>query len=252
MEPRTVGEARFLVLPPEYQHHEVTAAMEKANPARNRKSGTVVLASVDSLIQYMVDQIKPDDAYGYADIAERTITAVFNDQRSAIAGWRDHRAVYKAEHTTEWAMWVNRNKNKFSQLEFAEFIEDNIADLNGEEAGLLLNVATTIAAKTAINFSSAKRLDNGQNQLVYNEVIDATAGANGELKIPQKFTLGIRIFKNGDPYAVTARLKYRMGNGQVSFFYELERPERSVEDAFNTYVEKVATASGYTVLLGKA
>lgn len=252
MEPRQIQQAHFLVLPPGYQQVDITASVEKAGLIRNRKSGAVQLASVDSLVQYLMDQDQSTNAYVYADIADRTITAVFNDQRSQTPGWRDHRASYKAEHTPEWALWVSRNKQKMDQTSFAEFIEDNITDLNGDEASLLLNVATTIAAKTDINFSSAKRLDNGQNQLVYNEVINATAGANGELKIPNKFKLGICIFKNGDPYAVTARLKYRLNGGQVHFFYELERPERSVEDAFNSYIDKVRNESGYTVLLGKA
>ena len=252
LEPRNIGAAHFMVLPPGYQQADITAAVEKANSWRNRKSGSVTLASVDSLVQYLKDQAGKDSAYVYADLTDRTITAVLNDQRDECPGWRDHRATYKAEHTPEWLLWVSKNKQKMDQTAFAEFVEDNITDLNGEEAALLLNVATTIAAKTDINFSSAKRLDNGQNQLVYNEVINTTAGANGELKVPNKFKLGIRIFKNGDPYAVTARLKYRLGNGAVNFFYELERPERSVDDAFNSYVEKVRADSGYTVLLGKA
>ena len=38
-------------------------------------------------------------------------------------------------------------------------------------------------------------------------MIDAKAGADGALKIPQAFNLGLRIFKNGEGYKLTARLK---------------------------------------------
>lgn len=251
LEPRKVGEATFLILPPNYQKIEVTDAVEKANAVPNRKSGIARLGSVPSLLQYLADQNAVGSAYVYADVDSRTTSAVFNDQRGLFSGWRDHRATYEAELTPEFKLWMARNKQKFSQTEFAEFIEDNFADLAGDDAGTLLNVATTIAATTGINFASAKRLDNGQTQLTYNETIDAKAGADGSLKIPQKFTLGMRIFKNGEAYSLTARLKYRMGGGAVNFFYELERPERSIDDAFNGYVEEVRTKSGYTVLIGK-
>ncbi|MES2415137.1 MAG: DUF2303 family protein [Pseudomonadota bacterium] len=252
LEPRKLDAATFLMMPPGYREVDITDKIEAAAPAPYRKTGSVQVASVPSLVQYLKDQAKIAEAYVYADLEARTITGVLNDQRAAGTGWRDHRVTFKAEHTPEWRLWTEHNKRPFKQAEFAEFIEDNIADLSGEEGTKLLEVATTIAAKTGITFASAKRLQDGQTQLTYNEVIDATAGAQGELKIPQTFKLGVRIFKNGEAYAITARLKYRIGSGQVMFFYELERPERAVEDAFNGYVETVRTDSTYTVLLGKA
>ena len=136
------------------------------------------------------------------------------------------------------------------QTEFAEFLEDNFADLAGADAQTLLNVATTIQATTGINFASARRLQDGQTQLTYNEVVDAKAGADGALKIPQTFALGLRIFKNGDAYKLTARLKYRLHGGSVKFWYELDRPERAIEDAFTGYVATVREKSGYRVLIG--
>ena len=102
------------------------------------------------------------------------------------------------------------------------------------------------------SFSSAKRLQDGQVQLSYSETIDAKAGAEGSLKIPQKFSLALRLFKNGDGYKITARLKYRMTAGAVKFWYELERPENAIEDAFNGYIKKVSEETGYTVLVGDA
>ena len=252
LEVKKIGNCSHLVVPAGFNIADLTTVVEKANPQPARKAGTVQLGNVPSLLQYMADQAQGAQAYVYANVDARTITAVFNDQRKKdLPGWRDHRAAYKAEHTPEFALWMANNKRPFSQTEFAEFIEDNITDLNGEDAALLLSVATTIQASTGINFASSKRLQDGQTQLVYNETIDATAGATGEMKIPQKFVLGLRIFKNGDGYKLSARLKFRLGGGSVKFHYELERPERAVEDAFNGYVDQIrADKSGYTVLIG--
>lgn len=246
----TVEGVTYAVVPKDYKLEDLTSKIEAQQPTPLRKKGTVQLRDLASLINYCKDQDAPAAGYIYADTDTRSITAVFNDQKAAAPGWKDHRAHYKAEFTPEFSKWLKFNAQAFTQTEFAEFIEDNFVDLHGEYASTLLEVATTLQAKTDINFSSAKRLQNGQAQLTYTENIDARAGATGALEIPKEFTLGLRIFKNGEGYKIKARLKYRLHAGGVKFFYELDRPERSVEDAFNGYVTKLQAESGYTVLLG--
>lgn len=253
LEPQKVEGHHHVILPPGYSKHDLTDAIEKAATHPNRKRGELKLTSVESLIRYAVDQAETTRGYIYADADTRVIVAVFNDQKDVLMpGWRDHRATFKAEYTPEFDNWLRHNRQQKTQTEFAEFIEDNFADLQGVDATILLNVATTIQAATGISFSSAKRLQDGQVQLAYSETIDAKAGADGALTIPKTFTLGLRIFKNGSGYKLTARLKYRIASGAVKFWYELDRPERAVEDAFNGYVAEVAEKSGYTVLMGKA
>lgn len=249
------GDYFHAVVPQGYKLEDISKAVEKMQECPRRKSGTVQLKDLDSLLLYCADQAKAETSDGvalgyiYADPDARKITAVFNDQRLG-QGWRDHRAEYKAEYTPEFTKWIERNKHQFDQTAFAEFIEDNMADITEPAAIALLEMATTIQAKTDINFSSAKRLQNGQVQLQYTENIDARAGANGAMEIPKDFTLGLRIFKNGQGYIVRARLKYRLHGGTIKFWYELDRVERAIEDAFAGYVHTLREVSGYQVLLG--
>ena len=251
MAPQNINGHHFVMVPKEFKREDITDAVEKAQPVPARKRGAVALKDVTSFVAYCEDQGCASTGYIYADPDARTMTAVFNDHRNIDdGGWRDHRATLKAEYTPEFERWLRNSGQHKSQTEFAEFIEDNFADVAGDDAQTLLNVATTIQAKTDINFSSAKRLESGQVQLTYNEVINATAGANGALTIPKTFTLGLRLFKNGAGYLIKARLKYRLGQGGVKFWYELDRPEKSVEDAFAGYIEQVSKDSGYAVLLG--
>lgn len=254
--PFEVQGARFVVLPPGYQQQDITSAVEKAQLAPARKRGTVQVKDVVSLLQVLTDQAiqgAKEAGYVYADPDTRTITCVFNDHRAG-AGWRDHRVAFKAEYTPEFQRWMENNgaSKAKGQGEFAEFIEDNLADIQEPHAQQLLEVATTIEASSGIEFKSAKRLQDGQVQLTYNETIDAKAGAYGAMSIPKEFTLGVRIFKNGGGYLLKARLKYRLHGGSVKFWYELDRPERAVEDAFAGYVTEVREKSGYAVLLGAA
>lgn len=253
VEPVNVEGHHFVMVPPNYTAKDITDLVEKAQLTPNRKRGTVQLKDIASLLIYCKDQPAAHTGYIYANPDHRKVTAVFNDHRSTGgAGWRDHRAEFKAEFTPEFAKWQSKNASQMSQTEFAEFIEDNFADIAEPAAHVMLEMATTIQAKTDINFSSAKRLENGQVQLQYTEVIDARAGANGAIDIPKEFTIGVRVFKNGDGYRLKARLKYRLHGGAIKFWYELDRPERTIEAAFDGYVATLREESGYEVLLGEA
>lgn len=250
---RQIECSHHLVVPQDYVHIDITKHVEAAGQFPSRKRGTVALQDLDSLIAYSKTMNCEDDGFIYADLESREIVVVFNDHGSDLPGWRDHRASYKAAFTPEFDRWLlnNGHGKARDQTAFAEFIEDNIADIAEPAGAQLLEVATTIQAKTDISFSSARRLDNGQVQLGYTETIDAKAGANGALSIPREFALGVRIFKNGDGYKLTARLKYRLTGGGVKFWYELDRPERAIEDAFGGYVTRLREQSGYRVLIGR-
>lgn len=246
------GNTVHLLVPQGFAHKDVTELVEKANANPNRKHGTVMLANVDSFNQYVADHGNETSTYIYADPEARTLTAVFNDHSfpaDPLAGWRDFRAVYKAELSREFSTWLSNNKSPKEQEEFAIFLEDNIADVVEPSGDTLLAIALTLQAKTEVNFNSSKRLDNGQVQITYTETIDARAGA-GAIEIPREFAIGCRLFKNGDGYKIRARLKYRLGGGKVKFWYELDRPENVIEEAFDAYVEK-ARETGPTVLIGK-
>lgn len=255
LRPDNIDGAWFAQVAPGYKLQEVTQAVEQAQQQPLRKRGTITVKSVDSLLAVLKDQDAAQRAYVFADPDARTIVAVLNDQRElARPGWRDHRAHYHAEYTPEFSCWLsNGGASKAKrQTEFAEFLEDNLADIQEPFAQQLLEVATTIQATTGIEFKSAKRLQDGQTQLTYNETIEARAGAAGGLTIPREFTLGLRIFKNGAGYKLKARLKYRLAGNGVTFWYEPDRWERAVEDAFAEYVARVKAESGYQVLIGRA
>jgi uncharacterized protein YfdQ (DUF2303 family) len=242
-----VGEATFIVSPAEFEVHEITSALDRLAPHPRRKQGTIVLLDLDSFIACCKYQNSAPCRI-YADPCASALTAVFNDH-SDQAGWRDFRAVYVVEHSRELDVWMKHDKNPMEQEEFAVFLEDNVADIVEPSGEIMLAMALTLQAKTEANFQSSRRLDNGQVQLHYTETIDARAGA-GQLEIPREFAIGIRLFKNGEGYRLRARLKYRVGGGKVKFWYELDRPENAIDDAFADYVGKVRDA-GFDPLLGR-
>lgn len=241
-----------LVLPDDAKHIDLTAAIEKAGTAPRRKQGAVQLGDLASFNVYVADHGEPESCTIYADQDARSLTAVFNDhvKMTPIAGWRDHRAVYKAELSREFSNWMGQDRKPMEQESFAIFLEDNIADITEPSGETLLLIATTLQTKNEVTFNSGRRLDNGQVQLTFTENIEARAGTGGALEIPRVFAIGVRLFKGGEGYKVHARLKYRIGGGKVKFWYELERPEDVIEDAFQAYINH-ARENGFTVLIGK-
>ena len=248
---QVVGGTTHLVIPEGSKHIDLTAAIEKAGAEPFRKTGTVSLSDLASFNTFVSDQGEDATTYVYANPDARTLTAVLNDHAKDgnIAGWRDLRAVYTAELSREFAIWMAKNAAPMDQESFAIFLEDNIADVCEPSGETLLAIALSLQAKTEVNFSSARRLDNGQVQFTFTENIEARA-MGGSIDIPREFVIGVRLFKNGEGYKVRARLKYRMASGKVKFWYELDRPENAIEDAFKAHIEE-ARANGFTVLIGK-
>lgn len=241
-----------VLVPENHKLTDITDLVEKAQPEPNRKRGTVTLLDLDSFTEYVAAHSTETSTMVYADPDKRTLTAVFNDHSypaDPLPGWRDFRATYTAELSREFATWIAMNKNPMEQEQFAIFLEDNIADVCEPGGDTLLSVALTLQAKTEVSFSSSKRLENGQVQFLYTENIDARAG-NGSIEIPREFTIGVRLFKGGEGYKVRARLKYRLNGGNLKFWYELDRHETAIEDAFDTIVARAAD-TGVTVLMGR-
>jgi uncharacterized protein YfdQ (DUF2303 family) len=240
-----------LVVPEGFKHIDLTGAIEKTGTTPRRKTGVVQLGDLSSFNVYVADQSETNNVYIYADPDNRTLTAVLNDHAKYedTAGWRDLRAVYKAELSREFATWLGKDRKPMEQEEFAVFLEDNVADVVEPSGETLLSVALTLQAKTEVAFNSHRRLDNGQIQLTYAENIEARAGA-GSIEIPREFTIGLRLFKNGEAYKVRARLKYRLLAQKVKFWYELDRAENAIEDAFQEYINQ-ARENGFTTLIGK-
>ena len=114
----------------------------------------------------------------------------------------------------------------------------------------MLEIALTLEAKKKVNFVSGLRLTNGSNEFTYEEQVDGSA-AKGKLKIPEKISLGIPVFLNGDPYKVEANFRYRIGDGgKLQMWYELVRPHVIIDDAVANLRDKIVAETGLTAWNG--
>lgn len=187
----------------------------------------------------------------WADRGQSQIEAILDSHTPGGPSWQRHRAYLFLKRSSEWLTWTGEDGVMVSQQEFAEFLEDNLADIVDPPAAQLLEVVTTLSATTKVEFKSGVRLDNGQIKVQYEETMSARAGQKGNLEIPYSFSLGIRVYQAGDPYRVNARLRYRIEHGALRLGFVLERTDDVMEAAFNETVLKLREAlDGHPVYLG--
>lgn len=156
-------------------------------------------------------------------------------------GWRDHSITLQLQTSDEWRRWLDRNSKLMKQVEFAEFLEDNAKDIYEPSYAEIFEIATSLQVKRGVDFESATRLDNGEIQLGYRETTTATAGKIGQMSIPETLVIGLRPFKGGETYRVTASFRYRLNGPELLMGYKLQNLEKIRDEAFATVAEDVRT-----------
>lgn len=242
---RTGAVSPAIAIPPEYE----LKSLESLQVHPDRRRGTVTLDEQGSFVAFMKRFGTVDPTTIYANKAQSRIVGVLNDHGD-VPGWGDHRAVYVPQFSKEWALWTAASGRRMKQVEFAQFIEDNLPDVVVPLAADMLMIARTFEAKKKVNFASGIRLANGEVELTYEEQIQGTA-AKGKLQIPDGISLGISVYEGGGAYSVDCRLRYRIGDGgDLTMWVEMIRPHKILQDAFATIVKEIGESLGTQVLMG--
>jgi uncharacterized protein YfdQ (DUF2303 family) len=225
-----------VIVPPGCKVETFEHLLEK--PLRIKQA--VVITTALSFIDYW-QKFASDISMIFADLDNHNFKAVFDYHDKDQPAHGSHTATLKLQHSKEWDTWLNKNEVSFKQAEFAEFVEQNLPDIHEPIGAELLEVVRTLKANKKLAFKSGITLSNGQVQFEYNETIDGQAGPKGELRIPEQFVLGLRVFQGEEPYKVFALLRWRIADGgALTFFFSILRPERIIEDAFETVRTKLA------------
>ena len=139
------------------------------------------------------------------------------------------------------------NNAKMNQIDFAEFLENNIKNVAPVGEGYagpygteLLEMVLAFQETRKSEFKSVKRLSDGTCQFQFS---DEKSGS-GNTKMPEKISLAIAPFHNGAPYQVDARIRYRLRDGQLVLWYELIEPKKVVEHAFQEIVTDMENQLG--------
>ncbi len=231
---------------------------EKLEMTPRRKKAKVRTYEVQSFIDYIGRHGTPSHTTVWCETdyaASRVaFTSILNDHGGdEDPHWRDHTCAYTPEFSQEWRNWTKHDRKQFSQAEFAAFMEENLKDIasaDGLPTGAqMLEMALSFEANQDMRFKSAIRLQNGGVQMSF--VQDDDDQTLAKMQMFDRFALGLQVFWCGDAYQVDARLRYRVREGKLTFWFELIRPDKVLESATQTLIDEIREKSECPFFFGE-
>jgi uncharacterized protein YfdQ (DUF2303 family) len=235
--PSTVGgDAHFKIVTAHESVKVHTIDLEKYNEAPFRKKGTVTVFDAESLNKLLIDNADAGDITVYVnpDANRPAIVAVLNGSGPDGPGWGDFRVSIGFRETPQWAKWKAIDGKLLPQVDFAEFVEENLGDVATPDGATMMEIVTYLQATRSVEFRSGIRLSNGLVQFTNNENIDAKVGS-GNVEVPETFTLALSPIFGVRPFAITARFRYRIEDRKLKLGFKLQR----VEDVMATIIRDI-------------
>jgi len=249
-------DVRRVALPPGWRIEERDD--EKLLDAPRRKRASVKLLDAESFIEYMKRHGSLTDSTIWCEtdyVAGKVdFLGIINDhgEDATAAAWRDHTATFAPEFSEEWKRWAGNSDKAFGQAEFANFIDNNLKDITGGDGmpsgTQMLEMAISFEAKQDMRFKSAIRLQSGGVQMQF--VQDDDQQTIEKMQMFDRFAIGIPVFWNGDAYRIEARLRYRVRDGKLTFWYELIRKDKTLEAATKTIIDTIREKTGTPFFFG--
>lgn len=236
----------------------------RAHP--RRKKGNSVHHTLASFIAHVRRNATAEHAAVF--VTDTAFQAVYDYHagHEGPAGWGEHRAHYPLPLSDEFLAW--RVTRSLSGEEFAEFIEDHLADvLEAEDVGegildfarrtrlkfagpvSLLNLSRGVSINVDAKVKEHRKLSSGEAQVVFETTHRDEAGA--VLDLPGAFAVGIPVFKGGGRYALAVRLRYKVRGGAITWEFVPHGPDRLLDHARGEAVEMLeAEIEGVPVFAG--
>ncbi len=268
--------AVILVLPRDQQPHSIKKFLDEYLTAPERRKGTAKLTDADSFIAH-VNRFKDADSavFALADPKAPKLLSVIDYHRAGGEGqprFGEHRALYDCPLSEEWKAWTASDGAKMAQGDFAEFIEDRIGDMvaapqfsDDEQDAKLVEVAAMLGGKYCLP-STMMELSKGIQVHSTDKVHQAVNLATGEIEIQSQsdhgeagtrfrannlFLVCIPVFENGPLYRLVGRLRYRVANGTIVWFYDLWRADKVFKHAFDELCTVAAERTSLPVFRGQ-
>ncbi len=241
---------------------EVLREVDRRQAGPRRRTGTVQLGSVESLIAY-VNHFKAgddSDAVGFAPAEPPGVTVIFDYHASGSASdegaaWCDDRVSFACKLSRQWDLWTENEgeDGAKNQVAFGDFIEANQVDLASREGFAtsveMIAMARNLVVNRGVKHQFEFNKTTGAKVLIVKDEHDSATST----VIPPKFALSIPIFEGDDKlYPVEALLHMSMESGRPEFTYTLQNKELCLEHALKSLRERVAEGCKIPVFVGVA
>lgn len=201
---------------------------------------------LESLIDY-ITRFVPKEATCYirASTGQMVVEAILNSARVPNeSGFHEnelHRARCHVAFDPDFSAWQTADRDFMDQRKFAEFVEDQ-SDVFREPGGAeMLEIAQTLKINRKVNWSNHVNLSNNAVNFQFQEDDDAKAGKKGQLRIPEKFTIALPVFKGSNVrYEAEVSLRYRLESGRLLIGFKIKRLDRIFDTAVDEAVKTIS------------
>lgn len=265
------GEPSAMILPEGTELVSLKEMVDEYRDAPERREGTAKLEDLPSFIAHAKRFADADSAvFASPDPQSPKMVSVLDYHRSGADSsprFGKHRGLYSFPLSDEWKLWTGNANKPMHQVAFAEFIESNIlhvADpaLAGETArafsstlkcelaspGRLMELSKGLSIRVASRVTNAHNLRSGEAEIQYSTEHQDESGK--PLAVPGAFLLALRVYRGGDLYQVPVRLRYRLKEQAITWFYDLWRTDLVFEDAFKGACSQVQEGTGLPLFIG--
>lgn len=169
------------------------------------------------------------------------------EEGQSVAQAATHMATLKLGDSEEYQRW-NAIQNKLvMQDEFAEFLDENAADIHEPSPAEMIEVARDLEVIQGASFKSGTRLDNGDRTFLY----ESDTQVKGEVKVPTEFSLNIPLYHGEEPMVLNAKFRFRPKPDALYMGFVWHRVEYQRRAVFNNIAHSIAEATGRPVIHGR-
>jgi uncharacterized protein YfdQ (DUF2303 family) len=222
-----LAKPQFAVVPDGY-HLTPLDAMVPSQPDRVRN--TITLSDLRSFCAYVNEGKTPETRiFAQPDMKKPTFVAMIDYHApDGQPSWCTHKAILVLTQTPEWETISAHDEKEMSQVEFAEFLEDNQIYIVEPDGATMLEIAKSLEQSSAGSFKSRVRLSDGDVALSYSTGIEARAGQDGTLTIPERIRLLLSPFEGMLAVGMEARFKTRLRPPTLTLSYVIVRKRQLI------------------------
>ena len=270
-EPRVVpveGTKGLLIAPGGMSVAHVKRFIDDERTTPETLKGSTTLHNCQSFIDF-VNRYKDDTSAIFYNQDKQEVTCIFDCATKNNTSFEQHKADYAFPFSDELKEWKEHNGDVMTQIDFAFFIEKNVLDLADPDktaesealkeirlriGGHFAAVSKMVELSRGISIHSDERATVKYDPNTGESTVDFSSehtDATGEkVKVPNMFLIVIPILKGGKSYQLPCRLRHRLKNGQIIWWYEVIDLDKAIAAAIDEELNKIKEDIALPVFYG--
>jgi uncharacterized protein YfdQ (DUF2303 family) len=232
-----INDIPIVVAPSGWIVHQLDNCMDTPR----RVESHIAISDLESFIQYINRYKEPSTIIKFSKSREGTVeaTAVIDFHQAPSAefmenapSWGSHTVTFSTEATTAWKTWTGSDERMMNQAKFADFIYQNIVDIQEPVGADMLEIIQTLKATAKGEFKNMKEL-KGSYEIINRMEVTATSGAvDKELTLPESMKVSLVPFYGGPAIDLKADIMLeipRGDSGHLALGYRFYRIDDALE-----------------------